>query len=58
MTGEYLTDEDSEFFFPYDMQPTGPGTATPFVALATNLAVAPGNVSTCVWSGLADQQGL
>jgi len=52
VTGEYLTDEYSELYFPYDMQPTGAGTATPFVALATNLAVTPGAVSTCVWSAL------
>jgi hypothetical protein len=52
VTGEYLTDEFSELYFPYDMQPTGSGTATPFVALATNLAVAPGNVATCLWPGL------
>ncbi len=51
VTGEYLTDENSEFFFPYDLQPTGPGTATPFVALATNLA-APGDLSACFWPGL------
>ncbi|HOC57364.1 MAG TPA: Ig-like domain-containing protein [Verrucomicrobiota bacterium] len=51
VTGEYLTDEFSEFYFPYDLQPTGPGTATPFVALATN-AAAPGDVSACLWSGL------
>jgi len=52
VTGEYLTDEDSEFFWPYNMQPTGPGTPTPFVALATNQAVAPGSLSAWVWSGL------
>ncbi len=51
VTGEYLTDETSEFYFPYDMQPTGPGAATPFVALATNVA-APGDMSACLWSGL------
>ncbi len=52
VTGEYLTDEDSEFFFPHNMQPTGPGAPTAFMALATNLAVAPGSVSTCPWPGL------
>jgi hypothetical protein len=52
VTGEYLTDESSEFYFPYDLQPTGPGTATPFVALATNLA-APGDLSSVAWPGLA-----
>jgi hypothetical protein len=52
VTGEILTDEYSELYFPYDLQPTGPGTATPFVALATNLAVAPGDVSSCWWPGL------
>ena len=52
VTGEYLTDEDSEFFFPYDLQPVGPGAPTPFVALATNQAVAPGSMSTWLWSGL------
>ena len=34
------------------MQPTGPGTAAPFVALATNAAVAPGSVSSFAWSVL------
>jgi hypothetical protein len=51
-TGEYLTDQYSEFFFPYDLQAPGIGTAGSFVALATNLAVAPGSLSTCVWPGL------
>lgn len=51
-TGEYETDEDSEFYFSYDMQPTGPGTATPFIALATNLSVVPGEVCALSWPGL------
>ncbi len=51
-TGEYKTDQYSEFFFPYNLQPTGSGTAGPFIALATNLAVASGSLSTCSWPGL------
>jgi len=51
-TGEYLTDEDSEFFWQYNMQPAGPGAPMPFAALTTNQAVAPGSVSEWVWYGL------
>ena len=52
VTGEYLTDDASELFFPYDMQLVSGATPAPFVAIATNFSVTPGNVSTCVWSNL------
>lgn len=52
ITDEYLTDEDSEFFFPYDMQPSGPGAPVPFAPLATNSVVTQGEVTGWRWIGL------
>jgi len=52
-TDEYETDEDSEFFFTYNMQTGGGGSdGTPCVALATNTGVGPGSVTSITWSGL------
>lgn len=54
---QYETDEDSEFFFSYNMQPGG---ATPsntvFAALSTNVGVAPGSLVSCAWPGLQTNQ--
>lgn len=52
VAGEYLTDENSEFFFEYDMRPTGPGAPAPFTALGTNENVAPGQPLSCPWPEL------
>ncbi len=52
-TGEYETDEDSEFFFTYNMQAGGGGsTGTPYAALGTNTGVSPGSLTSFAWSGL------
>lgn len=49
---KYETDADSQFTFPYDMNP--PGTSTdPFVALGTNI-VSSSNLVSCVWPGLTN----
>jgi len=51
-TGEYEIDEDSEFFFSYDMQ-SPPGSPVPsFSVLATNGGIASGSMVSHVWSGL------
>lgn len=47
-TGEILTDEHSEFYFEYDMQPH----RAPFTALATNTAVSAGGTATALWPNL------
>ncbi len=54
----YETDADSEMTFGYNLQlPDGPGSpGTPYVALAINTGVLPGNVTTCAWSGLQAKQ--
>ena len=57
VTREYLTDEDSEFYFPYDMQPVGPGASAPFAALATNSAVVQGELTAWRWTNLQPNQG-
>ena len=53
-TGEYETDEDSEFFFSYNMQPPGGGGSqgTPYTVLVTNTGVKAGSVSSFAWAGL------
>jgi hypothetical protein len=52
VTDDYKTDEDSEFFFPYDMQPAGPGAPVSFAALATNSEAAQGELTSWRWTGL------
>ena len=53
-TGEYETDENSEFYFTYDMGVAGTGSAgTPYTALGTNTGLLPGGVTSCAWPGLA-----
>ncbi len=51
---EYRTDANSQMSFAYPMPLAGgPGSpGTPYVALATNLAVAPDTASACAWTGL------
>ena len=53
-TGEYETDENSEFYFAYDMAPEGAGggAGTPYAALGTNNGVVPADVVSCAWPGL------
>jgi hypothetical protein len=52
-TDEYNTDPGSELYFNYNMQmPSGGSSNAAFVALSTNLAVAPGAVASYLWSGL------
>jgi hypothetical protein len=52
-TGNYETDANSQFSFPYNMQPNGAGApGTPWLALGTNTAVSPGSLSSFVWPGL------
>jgi hypothetical protein len=51
-TGEYRTDEASEFFFSYGLQSAATGPPGPYVALATNTGVLPGSLSSCSWPGL------
>ncbi len=53
---EFLTDENSEFFFPYDMRLAGPGAPQPFTALATNQNVTPGTLSSLPWPGREKNQ--
>ncbi|HQB16260.1 MAG TPA: Ig-like domain-containing protein [Verrucomicrobiota bacterium] len=49
-TKEYLTDEHSEFWFDYPMQPAGTGPAgTAFVPLGTNTNVTPGSRTSLAW---------
>ncbi len=50
-TGEYETDEDSEFFFPYAMPPSLPSSES-FVELHTESGVPSGSVANFVWPGL------
>ena len=53
-TGNYETDANSQFSFSYNMQPNGAGSpGTPYVALVTQTNVAPGALSSFVWSGLS-----
>lgn len=51
---QFETDANSQMSFNYNLQlPTGPGSpGTPYVALATNVALAPGATTSCVWTGL------
>ncbi len=51
---EYRTDANSQMSFAYPMPlPTGPGSSgTPYVALATNIGVAPNTTTSWVWAGL------
>ncbi len=51
-TGEYETDENSEFFFPYAMPPSVPASTTNFTELHTESGVPSGSVASFVWSGL------
>jgi len=51
-TGEYETDDNSEFFFNYDMQSSPGSPGTPITVLATNTGVASGGTASTVWSGL------
>lgn len=54
-SGQYETDENSEFFFSYNLQPPG-GTGspgTPFTVLTNRTGVAPGSVIHCTWPGLS-----
>ncbi len=57
-TGEYETDDDSEFYFSYNMQSRGghgsPGTA--FTALGTNNGVMAGDVVSFPWNGLQTEK--
>jgi len=50
-TGEYETDEDSEFFFPYTMPPSAPSGES-FVELHTESGVASDALASFVWSEL------
>jgi hypothetical protein len=52
-TGQYESDEDSEFFFGYDMRPLGGSASpgTPWVAL-TNVTMQPGGTMSVTWPGL------
>jgi len=50
-TGEYETDEDSEFFFPHTMPPSMPSSAA-FTELHTESGVSSGDVASFSWSGL------
>lgn len=54
-TGEYETDENSEFYFTYNMQHAGgSGSAgTAYTCLGTNTGVLPGDVVSCAWPGLS-----
>ncbi len=51
---QYETDANSQMTFSYNLQLAGgPGApGTPYLPLATNAAVAPGTVTSHVWSGL------
>ncbi|HOW79484.1 MAG TPA: Ig-like domain-containing protein [Candidatus Paceibacterota bacterium] len=52
-TGEYETDENSEFFFPYNMHAGASGSpGTPYAVLGANTGVSPGSVTSFRWSGL------
>ncbi len=51
-TGEYLTDDASEFFFSYGLQSAATGPPGAFIALGTNTGVPPGSLSSCTWPGL------
>ena len=53
-TGVYETDDDSEFYFTYNMSARGgSGSAgTAYTSLGTNTGVAGGNVLSCAWPGL------
>lgn len=52
-TDEYVTDEHSEFWFSYNMQPLGSGSpGTDFVPLGTNMNVSPGSLTSLGWTGL------
>jgi hypothetical protein len=52
-TGEYDTGPGSDVWFNYNMQTAGGGaTNAPFVALGAYSNVVPGNVISCVWTGL------
>ncbi len=51
-TGEYETDANSDFFFPYNMtQPSGTN-ASPFNLLGVVSNVPPGNIASLAWPGL------
>jgi hypothetical protein len=57
-TGQYDTGPGSEVFFNYNMQTVGGGlTNAPFVALGTFSNVVPGNVVSCLWTGLQSYTG-
>jgi len=51
---QYQTDANSQMSFAYQMPlPSGPGSSgTPYVAVATNIGIAPGALTSCVWTGL------
>ena len=51
-TKHYETDEDSEFSFPYNLQPDGRVPDTNFVTLGVHNDVSPGSVIACDWPGL------
>ena len=53
-TGGYETDDDSEFYFNYNIQSVGSsGSAgAPYTALGTNTGVVSGDVVSCAWRGL------
>jgi len=51
-SGEYETDDNSEFFFNYDMQSSPGSPGTPIIALTTNANVASGSATSFIWSGL------
>ena len=52
-TDEYETDDDSEFWFSYNMNTGGGGSpGTPYVALGTNTGVSPGSLSSLAWPGV------
>lgn len=54
-SGQYETDENSEFFFSYNLQPpSGAGSpGTPFTVLTSQTGVAPGSVVGHAWPGLS-----
>lgn len=57
-TGEYETDENSEFYFNYNLQRPGiPGApGTPYVVLSTQTNTPPGNTNSHVWTGLPTER--
>ncbi len=49
---KYETDDNSEMFFPLNLQAPAGAPGTPFIPLGTNQAVTSGSVSSLTWTGL------